>query len=83
MMVKSLTFQDFQEYIEVDTNGGWISNRAYSVDLNPAFVGNMFKLLFSFNKDSGGDTVKAKIYESYNIVYKKIIWLDQYNQLIK
>ena len=37
----------------------------------------------SFNINSGGDTVKAKIYESYYIVNKKIVWLDQYSQLIK
>ena len=78
------SFQDFQEYIEIDTNGGWTFNRAYSVDLNPSLGGEHVQAFFnSFNINSDGDTVKAKIYESYYVVNKKIVWLDQYRQLIK
>ena len=78
------SFDDFQKDMELDTNGGWTFNRAYSVDLNPALGGEHVQAFFnSFNINSEGDTVKAKIYESYYVVNKKIVWLDQYRQEIK
>ena len=78
------SFEKFQENIELDTNGGWTFNRAYSVDLNPALGGEHVQAFFnSYNIDSDGDTVKAKIYESYYVVNKKIVWLDQFRQEVK
>ncbi len=78
------SFEEFQKAMALDTNGGWTFNRAYSVDLNPALGGEHVQAFFnSFNINPGGDTVKARIYESYYVVNKKIVWLDQYRQLIE
>ena len=41
------SFEDFKTQIEIDTNGGWTFDRAYSVDLNPALVGEHVQAFFN------------------------------------
>ncbi|MDA0315726.1 MAG: hypothetical protein O3A40_10595, partial [Bacteroidetes bacterium] len=78
------SFEDFQTNAAQDTTGGWIFERAFSVDLNPAEGGEHVQAFFnSYNINQEGDTIKAKIYESYYIVNKKIVWLDQFRQETK
>ena len=78
------SFEDFQTTIAQDTTGGWIFDRAFSVDLNPAEGGEHVQAFFdSYDINQEGDTIKAKIYESYYIIDKKIVWLDQFRQETK
>ena len=78
------SFEDFQTNAAQDTTGGWIFERAFSVDLNPAEGGEHVQAFFdSYDINQEGDTIKAKIYESYYIVNKKIVWLDQFRQETK
>jgi hypothetical protein len=78
------SFEDFQINVAEDTTGGWIFDRAFSVDLNPALGGEHVQAFFnSFDINLEGDTIKYKIYESYYVVNKKIVWLDQFRQETK
>ena len=75
------SFEDFQINVAEDTTGGWIFDRAFSVDLDPALGGEHVQAFFnSYDINPDGDTIKSKIYESYYVVNNKIVWLDQFRQ---